>query len=264
MNVSKGYRAPNISELGANGEHEGTGRYEIGDPDLKAESSFQIDGAFGLNSEHITTEIDVFHNTINRFIFLQKLNSVNGGDSITQGANTFQFVQGNANLLGGEISIDIHPHPIHWLHFENSFSYVQATQTNQPDSLKNLPLIPAPKLVSELKADIKKIGKYISNAYVSVELENYFEQNKFYSAFGTETKTPGYSLINIGMGGEITRKSKTICSIYISTNNITDVAYQHHLSRLKYGAANNTSGRTGVYNMGRNISFKILLPLEIK
>jgi len=264
LNAAKGYRAPNISELGANGEHEGTGRYEIGDPDLKAESSFQIDGAFGLNMEHITTEIDVFHNTINRFIFLQKLNSLKGGDSITQGANTFQFVQGNANLLGGEISIDIHPHPIHWLHFENSFSYVQATQTNQPDSLKNLPLIPAPKLVSELKADIKKIGKYISNAYVSFELENHFEQNKFYSAFGTETKTPGYSLINVGLGGDITRKNKTICSIYISANNITDVAYQHHLSRLKYGAENNTSGRTGVYNMGRNISLKLIVPLELK
>ena len=264
LNAAKGYRAPNISELGANGEHEGTGRYEIGDPNLKAESSFQIDGAFGLNMEHITTEIDVFHNTINRFIFLQKLNSLNGGDSITQGANTFQFVQGNANLLGGEISIDIHPHPIHWLHFENSFSYVQATQTNQPDSLKNLPLIPAPKLVSELKADIKKIGKYISNAYVSFELENHFEQNKFYSAFGTETKTPGYSLINVGMGGDVVRKTKTICSLYISINNITDVAYQNHLSRLKYAAENNATGRTGVYNMGRNISLKLIVPLELK
>lgn len=264
LNAAKGYRAPNISELGANGEHEGTGRYEIGDPNLKAESSFQIDGAFGLNMEHITTEIDVFHNTINRFIFLQKLNSLNGGDSITQGANTFQFVQGNANLLGGEISIDIHPHPIHWLHFENSFSYVQATQSNQPDSLKNLPLIPAPKLVSELKADIKKIGKYISNAYVSFELENHFEQNKFYSAFGTETKTPGYSLINVGMGGDVVRKTKTICSLYISINNITDVAYQNHLSRLKYAAENNATGRTGVYNMGRNISLKLIVPLELK
>lgn len=264
VNIAKGYRAPNISEVGANGEHEGTGRYEIGNPNLKAESSLQFDLAFGLNSEHITTELDVFHNSIDNFIFLQKLNSFNGSDSITQGANTFEFVQGNANLLGGEISIDIHPHPVHWLHFENSFSYVQATQRNQPDSLKNLPLIPAPKLVSELKADIKKIGKFFSNAYVSVELENYFEQNKFYSAFGTETKTPGYSLINVGLGGDFVRKTKTICSIFISINNITDVAYQNHLSRLKYAAENNATGKRGVFNMGRNISFKLIVPLEIK
>ncbi len=125
-------------------------------------------------------------------------------------------------------------------------------------------MIPAPKLVSELKADIKKIGKFISNAYVSVELENYFEQTKFYSAFGTETKTPGYSLINVGLGGDFIRKTKTICSIYISVNNITDVAYQNHLSRLKYAAENNATGRKGVYNMGRNISIKLIVPLELK
>ncbi len=264
LNVAKGYRAPNISEIGANGEHEGTGRFEIGNPNLKAESSLQFDIGLGLNSEHITTEIDVFQNSIDNFIFLQKLSSLNGGDSITDGANTFEFVQGKATLLGGEISIDIHPHPVHWLHFENSFSFVQATQTNQPDSLKNLPMIPAPKLVSELKADITKLGKFISNAYVSVELENYFEQNKFYSAFGTETKTPGYSLINIGLGADIVRKTKTICSIFISVNNITNVAYQNHLSRLKYATENNTTGRRGVYNMGRNISLKIIIPLDLK
>jgi len=264
LNIAKGYRAPNISELGANGEHEGTGRYEIGNPNLKAESSFQYDLAFGLNTEHITTEIDLFHNTIDNFVFQQKLNSFNGTDSITNGANTFEFVQGNATLFGGEISIDIHPHPIHWLHFENSFSFVQGGQKNQPDSLKYLPLMPAPKLISELKADIKKIGKLISNAYVSIELENYFEQNKFYSAFGTETKTSGYSLINLGLGGDVVRKTKTVCSIYISINNITDVAYQNHLSRLKYAAENNVTGRNGVYNMGRNISFKLIVPVEIK
>ena len=264
LNAAKGYRAPNISEVGANGEHEGTGRYEIGNANLKAESSVQYDLAFGVNSEHITLEVDAFNNSIDNFIFLQKLNSVNGGDSLTGGATTFHFVQGNANLFGGEISLDIHPHPIHWLHFENSFSFVNASQKKQPDSLKHLPLIPAPKLVSELKADIKKAGKYISNAYVSVEVENYFEQNKFYSAYGTETKTPGYTLINVGLGGDIIRKSKTLCSLYISANNITDVAYQSHLSRLKYAAENNATGRKGVYNMGRNISLKLLIPLEFK
>ena len=60
------------------------------------------------------------------------------------------------------------------------------------------------------------------------------------------------------------RKTKTICSIYISVNNITDIAYQNHLSRLKYTAENNATGRRGVFNMGRNISFKLIVPLELK
>ncbi len=272
INAAKGYRAPSIGEVGANGEHEGTGRFEIGNPNLKAESSLQIDAAIGINTEHLTLELDAFHNSITNFIFLQKLNSMYGGDSITQGSTTFEFVQGNANLLGGEISIDIHPHPVHWLHFENSFSFVQSSQKNQVDSLKYLPLTPAPKLESELKADIKKVGKHISNAYVKIEVENYFEQNKFYFAYGTETRTPGYTLINLGLGTDFTRKwhkgnesiEKTICSFFISVSNLTDVAYQNHLSRLKYTETNNATGRKGVYNMGRNISFKLIVPLSFK
>jgi iron complex outermembrane receptor protein len=264
INVARGYRSPNIAELSANGVHTGTNRYEVGNAQLKAENSLQLDAALGLNTEHISAEINVFNNSIDHFIFLQKLNSSNGNDSLTEGYTTFQFVAGNANLRGGEIAIDIHPHPIHWLHFENSFSYVEAVQKNQPDSTKYLPFTPAPKIQSELRADIKKIGKHLVNAYVKVEVENYLEQNKVYSAYGTETTTPGYTLANLGVGTDVVKKEKTICSVFININNLTDVAYQNHLSRLRYTAVNNATGRTGVYNMGRNISFKLLIPLNSK
>lgn len=39
LNLSSGYRAPNIAELASNGVHEGTFRYETGNPDLKSETS---------------------------------------------------------------------------------------------------------------------------------------------------------------------------------------------------------------------------------
>ncbi len=262
LNLSRGFRAPGIAEAGANGVHDGTIRYEIGDPNLKAESSLQLDYAIGLNSKHVTAEIDLFSNSINNFIFSRKLESVTGGDSLNQGYSTFKFVSGNAHLLGGEISIDIHPHPLDWLHFENSFSFVQSTQKGQPDSTKFLPLTPAPKYTSELRASAKKLGRHLVNAYVKIGLDNYFAQNNFYSAYGTETATPGYTLLNFGIGTDITSKHKTLFSFYISADNITDVAYQSHLSRLKYGDMNNVTGRTGVFNMGRNISFKLIVPVD--
>lgn len=264
INASRGYRAPNIGEIASNGVHEGTLRYEIGNPKLKAETSFQLDIALGLNTEHISAEVDLFNNSISNFVFSHKLNGTNGSDSITQGFSTFQFVSGDANLSGGEISIDIHPHPIHWLHFENSFSYVRSIQKDQPDSSKYLPFTPAPKLQSEIRADIRKIGKAFADSYFKVEVENYFAQNNFHSAYTTETKTQGYTLLNVGAGTDIVKKNKTICSIFISVNNITDLTYQSHLSRLKYAAINNYTGRTGVYNMGRNISFKVVLPLNFR
>lgn len=262
INVSRGYRAPSIAEVGANGVHDGTTRYEIGDPDLKAENSLQFDYSIGYNTKHIDAEVDLFSNHISNFIFSRKLESAIGGDSITQGYSTFKFVSGNAQLTGGEVSIDIHPHPLDWLHFENSFSYVQSIQKDQPDSTKFLPFTPGPKFSSELRANAKKLGKTLANAYVKISLDNFFAQNKFYSAYGTETATPGYTLINFGIGADITSKNKTLFSLYISADNITDVAYQSHLSRLKYEDMNNVTGRTGVYNMGRNISFKLIVPID--
>jgi iron complex outermembrane recepter protein len=262
LNVSRGYRAPNIGELGSNGVHDGTVRYEIGDPNLKAESSQQFDYAIGLSTEHISAEIDIFDNAIDNFIFSRKLSSTSGGDSITDGYSTFRFVAGNAHLFGGEMRFDIHPHPYDWIHFENSFSYVQAVQSNQPDSSKFLPFTPAPKMQTGLKVDIKMMSSILRNAYAKLDVENYFVQDKYYAAFGTETRTPGYTLLNLGLGTDLVIRKKTFCSFYLSLNNLTDVAYQSHLSRLKYGPENYRTGRTGVYNMGRNISFKLIVPID--
>jgi iron complex outermembrane receptor protein len=262
LNLSRGFRAPSIGELGANGVHEGTIRYELGDANLKSESSLQLDYTLGLNSEHISAELNLFDNSISNYIFLRKLNSVSGGDSIVGDQSAFKYISGDAHLFGGEFRFDIHPHPFDWLHIENSFSYVNATQRNQSDSTKYLPFTPAPKWQIMVKADLKSWGKHIRNGYVKVEMENYFTQNKFYSAYGTETKTPGYSLLNAGFGTDFVRKNKTICSLFVSANNLTDVAYQSHLSRLKYAAVNNATGRSGVYNMGRNVSVKIIVPID--
>ncbi len=264
FNISRGYRSPNIAELGSNGVHEGTYRYERGNPDLNAESSLQLDYTLGLSSEHVSAELDIFDNTITHYIFSRKLSGFTGGDSLSEGIPTYQFVSGNAHLFGGELRIDIHPHPLDWIHFENTFSFVQATQYGQPDSTRYLPLIPPPKWQSSLRFSLKKAGKSLENLYFQVESELYLEQNRYYSAFGTETRTPAYSLFNLGLGGEITRNQKQVCSLYISLNNLLDAAYQSHLSRLKYTPENYATGRTGIYNMGRNLSIKVVFPLNIR
>jgi iron complex outermembrane receptor protein len=62
------------------------------------------------------------------------------------------------------------------------------------------------------------------------------------------------------MGGDFINKGKILFSLYLAVNNLTDVAYQNHLSRLKYTSENLVTGRTGIYNMGRNMSVKLNIP----
>ncbi|CAN5239961.1 TonB-dependent receptor [soil metagenome] len=264
LNLSRGFRAPNIAELGANGIHEGTLRYEIGDPELKPETSTQIDYAFGVDSPHLTAELDLFGNDIQNFIFIRKLNNVNGADSIRNGVQAFKFFSGHAQLGGAEATIDIHPHPLDFLHFENTFGFVIAKQLNGTDSTKYLPFTPAPVFRSELRANLNKPWKYFANGYAKIEAENYFAQDRIYAAFGTETATAGYFLLNLGIGTDIMRKDHVLCSVNFAVNNLTDAAYQNHLSRLKYSDPNYATGHNGVYNMGRNFSIKVNVPLYIK
>ena len=105
-------------------------------------------------------------------------------------------------------------------------------------------------------------GKTIKNGYVKIGLDAYFEQNKVYYKYGDETITPAYTLLNAGIGGDICLHDKTIFSIFINAANLGDVAYQSNMSLLKYADPNNVTGRIGVFNMGRNISFKLLIPID--
>ena len=270
LNVARGYRAPTAAESGANGIHDGTPFYEIGDHALKAESSLQADGTLGVNTKDINGELTGFVNAINNYIFAEKLESAFGGDSIREDpalalapGPAFKYVQGNALLSGLEVVLNIHPSALKGLHFDNSFSFVNAVQSDQPDSTKYLPFTPPAKFKTELKYQWN-LGKRLRNCYIRIGLDHYFEQNKIYYKYGNETVTPAYSLINAGIGGDISNGKRTLFSIFFSGTNLADAGYQSNMSRLKYTDKNNVTGRTGVFNMGRNFSVKLLIPIDLK
>jgi iron complex outermembrane recepter protein len=277
-NIARGFRAPNISEISANGVHPGTMVYQIGNTSFKPEFSLQEDFGISFSSSHILGYLEIFNNNISNYIFNQNLLNVSGKDSIiVKGNQTFKFQQAQAQLYGGEASIDIHPHPFDWLHFENSVSVVYALNkggngTHINDSSKFLPFIPPLHTNSDLRANFKRKLGIFSSLYVKIGIEFYAKQDKVYLANNTETVTPGYMLYNAGAGAEITNKQgKALFSIDILGNNITNIAYQSNMSRLKYmdfyinksgNPVNLTGPGSGIFNMGRNISFKLTIPLN--
>ncbi|MGE0637831.1 MAG: TonB-dependent receptor [Bacteroidia bacterium] len=268
LNVSRGFRAPNASELASNGKHEGTLRYEYGNSKLKAETSLQVDLGVNFSSEHLSVDVSLFRNSIQNFIYVQRISSALGGDSIVDVSDpvpTFQYTQGNAALTGGELFIDIHPHPLDWLHIENSFSYVQGVNQGKTDSAKYLPFIPPAHYQGELRANLGKHWKAFNNTYLKAQFDYYFAQKKVLLDNNTETPSQAYYLINAGAGTDVvSKKGNTLFSLYFSVNNLLNTAYQNHLSRIRYAAENAATGRVGVFNMGRNFSIKLVIPLSIK
>ncbi len=266
FNVARGYRAPNMSELGSNGAHEGTNRYEYGNPNLKSEKSLQFDLGTEWSNEHVSFTGNVFYNMVSGYIYYQKLINALGSDSIInkdgQKFFAFAYEQQNANLYGAECNLDFHPHPLDGLHIENTLSYVRGTFNHAVDNSNNLPTIPPFRWLTEIKYEFGDAKTNNKNNYISLQLDNVSSQNNPFTGYHTETETPGYTLVNVGMGTHIKHNGKQVCSLTLVAQNLGDVAYQNHLSRLKYTDENRATGRMGVYNMGRNFSVKLNVPLQ--
>jgi iron complex outermembrane receptor protein len=269
-NIARGFRSPNILEISANGVHTGSQIFQVGNAGFKPEFSLQEDLGISYRSDHISGDFDIFNNNISNYIFNQKLLNHSSQDSVViRGNQTFKFQQSGAQLYGWEINLDVHP--FDWLHFENSLSVIYALNRGAKgiqvtNSTKYLPLIPPLHLTSDLRANYKSRLKFIGSAFFKVGMEYYASQKRVYSAYNTETPTSGYILFNVGVGTDIKNiRGKVIANINILGNNIFNVAYQSHLSRLKYFEEypNNSTGRSGIYNMGRNISFKLQIPFNL-
>ena len=257
LNLARGFRAPNMSELGSDGVHEGTLRYEIGNPDLKPEYSWQADLGIDHSGEFLSVQAALFANRIENYIFAQRIDQV-----MEEGFRTYQYTQGDARLLGFEVGFDYHP--IHSIHFQNTFSFVDAQQLHANEDSKYLPMTPAPRWTSELKYEITHHGHTIlNNAYVALGLECNLAQNHYYKMDDTETATPSYTLLSLSAGTDLNIHHKKVAEIYITADNLLNRAYQNHLSRLKYCDMNEVTGRQGVYNMGRNIVFKLVVPITL-
>ena len=244
-NAGRGFRVPNISELSANGVHEGTFRYEIGNPDLKPETSWQFDAGLGYESEKIGGEFSLFYNAFNQFIYYR--NSENQTMSVDDvNYPVFRYVQGDALFYGGEVSVDYHI--TEQIHFENKASYVWAI--NQKTELA-LPFIPPFHLNSLLSYEfIKKQNGNWKSIKIKAQYDYFAKQNRI-DQF--ETITKAYSLVGGGFSARYQSKS-TCVDFYLIASNITNQVYFNHLSRLKY---------VGIAGMGRNLIIGCSIPFGV-
>ncbi len=249
MNLARGFRAPNLSELGSNGEHEGTLRYELGNKDLQPEFSLQGDIGLDYSSRFLSVQASLFASRIDHYIFLARTGEVDPEEALP----IYSYGQSAAFLRGGELSVDLHP--VHRLHIGTDVSYVHASQQDGTP----LPFIPAPRILSEVKYEITHGDALFTNAFVALDVDWNLAQKRIYDKNDTETPTPAYCLLGASAGTDIVVKGIRRASLYLGVSNLLDTAYQNHLSRLKYADVQR-AGRSGLCGMGRNLILKTVIP----
>ncbi|MFI5196477.1 MAG: TonB-dependent receptor [Chitinophagales bacterium] len=271
-NVARGFRAPNVAETGSNGIHDGTVVYEIGQPNLKPEQSMEVDITPGFRSRDVNAEVSVFYNSISNFIYAKQIpDSFNSSTPGFENAPVFLYTQTDAVLRGGEAMVDVHPARWPWFDWYTGYSIVDARLSNVPDSLNVIPFTPPAHLRSEFTYMFKKINRRFHNSYIRFGMNYTFEQSRpyqissVYYGLGKMDPAPAYLLLNAAIGTDIMGHGKKVCSIYLNVDNIADVSYIDYMSRYRY-IVNEVAGRpvNYVYNMGRNVSIKVFVPLDFK
>lgn len=232
QNNATGFRSPNLAELSSNGLHEGVYRYEIGDPGMKVEQSFNSDLNVLYSTRLFQFNASAYYNYMRNYIYL----APTAHDSFFH-FPVYLFRQQDAAIKGTEVYASYRPAggPV-------IIRQVFSSTIGTLSSGTNLPFIPACKSSTSvrLESQWRRISYFIEPEFVHV-----FAQDRP-ALF--ETSTPAYSLVNLNSGITLGDKSGKSLKIMLNITNATNTAYFDHLSRLKY---------FGLLNQGRNIVLSI-------
>jgi iron complex outermembrane receptor protein len=215
LNATRSVKLPTAEELFSNGPHLATGRFEVGDPDLEKEKSLGLDLSLHHRAGRFTGELSLFANRFDDFIFEQ----LTGEEE--EGLPVAQYVQRDAEFLGGEASVTIdllHREPDH-LDLELMGDLVRAELRDTDDPL---PRIPPARLGAALH--------YHSQRWNSrVEVRHTFEQDR---VARLERPTDAFTFLNASLGYRLFA-GRTVVDFLLRGTNLTDEEGRNHTSFLK-------------------------------
>ncbi len=270
-NIARGYRAPNIPEIGSNGLDPGAHIVYLGNRGFQPEFSLQQDVGVLWKSAGWEASAEVFHNYVDNFIYQARLFDAQGQPvEVVPGNATYQYQQAAARLYGGEVAVNLHPAALPWLSWRTGAAFVIGLNDNPAlhervgQAGRYLPLIPAPQARTELRLSAPaRPAARLAGTYLRLTLDGTAPQRRFYAVDGAETATAGYLLLGAGLGTTLrTATGREAVQVFVQVDNILDTAYQAHLNRLKYFEyyAASPTGRRGIYNPGRNVGLKVVVP----
>lgn len=234
LNVGRGFRAPSAYELFANGVHEGTVRFERGDPTLDTETSFNTDLAFRVQSNHVRAEIGGFVNLVDNFIHPDP----SGLTDPESGFAIYDFRQADARLLGLEAVAEYHP--IALLHLRATADWVRGEnrELDQP-----LPFVPPLRVTYGAGIEADQLGPLLG-PHLSVQGETNARQDRLDP---DDFAPSGYTLAHLGAGFNIAAGAQVI-SVDLQARNLFNARYASFLSRYKAYALD--GGRNIILRLG--------------
>lgn len=237
--VGTGWRSPTSFELFADGVHEGTATYEIGDPDLVPERSLSMDVGVRYVSPSLVLQATWFVNTISDYIHSAPTGQTDSASSYP----VYRFRQAGARLQGIEFSA--RAQLASWWQVHLIGDLVRATNraTGNP-----LPLIPPARFSIESQVEAESWGS-LRHLHANVKVSVVSSQKR---VDPLEVETGGYTLVDLSTGFEFPMASRH-AMLHLGVENLFDRAYVNHLNRLK----------SFTVNAGRNLTARLTMPFSV-
>ena len=212
--ITRSQRAPQVQELFFSGFHEATRAFEQGNPNLGLETSYNFDLGYKFDSSWMSAQVDLFHNSVDDYIFVQRTgNEVEGNPEIVNRQTNAKFYGYEARLIFPLIENN------HLVDLTLFSDYTRATLDNAGD----VPQIPPLRWGFQLD---HALGNWNSN----LRLTRAEEQT---SAGTNEADTPDYVLLNLTTHYHIKNIKGMDVLAYAKGNNLLDNQIRNSTSFLR-------------------------------
>jgi iron complex outermembrane receptor protein len=233
--VARGFRSPWYHELFANGFHEGTRAHETGNPNLRVETSANVDMGARIRLTALTIDAGVFSNRVRNFIYMQPIGAAG------RRYDSLRVAQGDAWLRG--VELDAQYRPKSWLGIEAGGD---VTFGDNQSTGEHLPAIPAMRSLWALRLSAPwQAFDALDRTSLTLREERHWQQSRTHA---NDLATPAYTLhhLTVAMPFDFAGQAGTVDFV---VRNVGDVRFRSFLSRYKEYAD----------GLGRSIQLRVSL-----
>ncbi len=253
-NLSTAWRAPNASDLYADGLHQSAVAYERGNPDLRPEQAYNANLSVEYTGKRLYTDVNVYSNRIENYIYLKP-------DSVPvvrqRGAfPAYSYSQVRATFRG--IDATLRYQLTNRLTLTSNTALLFAYNCTNQDYLV---AIPPNRTDNGLRYELPHKGR-LTGMYASINSQYVARQNRVPTV--TQRRENGqiiftgdfapppaaYTLVGAELGC-VWRIGNQPVNFILTGTNLLNRAYRDYLNRFRYFAA----------EPGRNLVLKLKLPL---
>ncbi len=246
MNLGTAWRPPLPNELYSDGIHHGAAALERGDSALTHEYAREASLQFNYHrKDEITAEVSFYHKLIDNYIFLDPT----GETKLTVRGAFPVFAHKQADAIFQGIDLTLTYRILKNLKWVSKSSIVRAFEK---ESQEFLPFIPSDRTYNGLQYNFKK-AKKLKNTFLEVGLQLVAKQSRIQPGADFVNPPNGYGLLNIESGCSVFIGKQRL-DLGVQIKNLLNTTYREYMNRFRYFSD----------DLGRNISFSLKIPLQLK